>query len=184
MVTMASSARTDDRHAACVLDTQETLVCRPQISGRRPWSPEETHASWLEEVLAFADRAPTSLGVVFTMLDQFDVSREEDILRSRAPGDSSHACFSQWLRMSRCRREVGTRYVRFPRWGTLYSHAHVAQLGGTAKIVEAVRPAVVREFGLGVYFQLTESFDSAMSEESLAKQGAFETLAAPLLPPA
>lgn len=181
---VATSARTDQTYADCSIDTVEFMGRRPQISGRRPCDLPETHARWLDALLALIDRAPSSHGAVFVMLDAFDVSREEDIVRSRAPGDPAHALYPQWARMSRHRADIGVRYVRFPRWGTLYSHAHVAQLGGVGAIVDAVQPAVVRELGGGVYVQLTDSLETALGDEAQAKQRAFEALVEPLLPPA
>jgi hypothetical protein len=79
--------------------------------------------------------------------------------------------------------DMGTRYMRFPRWGTLVGHAHLAALGGRAAIEAAVEPAKVVELSGGLYVQLTESIATAGSPEALAKQDAFRALATPLLPP-
>jgi hypothetical protein len=73
--------------------------------------------------------------------------------------------------------------MRFPRWGTLVNHAHVAQLGGVAAIERAVEPAMVRTLAGGVYFQLTASVADAMRDEAMEKQRRFTELAEPLLPP-
>jgi hypothetical protein len=79
--------------------------------------------------------------------------------------------------------EDNTKYMRFPRWGTLVNRQHVAQLGGVEAIERAVEPALVRQLSGGVYFQLTSSVATAMSEEAMAKQQRFTALAEPLLPP-
>lgn len=73
--------------------------------------------------------------------------------------------------------------MRFPRWGTVVNHAHVAQLGGVAAIERAVEPAMVRTLTGGVYFQLTASVADAMGAEAMEKQRRFTELAEPLLPP-
>jgi hypothetical protein len=80
-------------------------------------------------------------------------------------------------------RLIGTRYMRFPRWGTLVSHAHVAELGGIDAVTGSVNPAVVRPLSGGVYFQLTDSVATAGSDEAAAKQQAFTEVGAKLLPP-
>ncbi len=81
------------------------------------------------------------------------------------------------------RELLGTKYMRFPRWGTLVNNVHVAQLGGAAEIERAVEPAIVRPLSGGVYFQLTSMVAAAMSDEAIEKQRRFTELAAPLLPP-
>ena len=134
-------------------------------------------------MLAFAATTTTSLGVVFVIADDADAYREGAVLTGTSPGEPLHQLYPEWARMSAVRAEVGTRYVRFPRWGTLYSDAHVAALGGAARITDIVQPAVVRELPGGVYFQLTDSLDSAQSDLATRKRRAFTELAEPLLPP-
>ena len=85
--------------------------------------------------------------------------------------------------MRAVRVELGTKYVRFPRWGTLYGRAHVEALVGVGKIVDTVKPAVVRELPAALYVQLTDSVATATGAEAAAKQRAFTELVAPLLPP-
>jgi hypothetical protein len=99
-------------------------------------------------------------------------------------GNLLHPFPEQYERMRGAnRKHIGTRYMRFPRWGTLVSHAHVAELGGIDAIVGSVNPAMVRPLSGGVYFQLTDSVATAGSDEAAAKQQAFTEVAAKLLPP-
>ncbi|MBK9031046.1 MAG: hypothetical protein IPL61_06880 [Myxococcales bacterium] len=185
-VGLATSARCDETYARFEVDSQVQpwSAKKPFVYGQRPWEPTATLAQWLDDVLALAARAPANQGVVFTAPTYTAAMAEASAGNITLPnGRPAHSRPDQVSRMCVNKMEMGARYVRFPRWGTFYAHPYVDQLGGIAKIVEVVRPAVVRELGLGVYFQLTDSLDSAMSEESLAKQRAFEALAEPLVPP-
>ncbi|MCW5808167.1 MAG: hypothetical protein KIT31_37805 [Deltaproteobacteria bacterium] len=183
---MSTSARNDSTYADCWFETDaehwsSSRVHQLQAYGQRPLGAEPTWNSWLEAVLAFADGARASMGIVCVMDESS--TRELSVLMGTSPGDDAHPLYGQWSRLSRNRREVGERYVRFPRWGTLYSHRHVAAIGGVAKIREVVAPAVVRELSAGVYFQVTDSIASARLPESVEKQRAFEALVEPWLPP-
>jgi hypothetical protein len=81
------------------------------------------------------------------------------------------------------RHELGDTYVRAPRWGTYLSPKHLAAIGGRAAVAATVEPAVVREVGPLVYFQLTERVSDAFAPATEAKRARFEQLARPLLPP-
>jgi hypothetical protein len=185
-VDVATSARSDDGEAHCAVDSQIQPWghLRPRTFGHRPWAPAETVERWLADVLLYAEAVSPAEGVVFVLPTRHAAFLEEYM--SAIVGnehEAGHPFPEQLRRMSRHEKEVGTRYVRFPRWGTLYSHEHVTALGGTPRITAAVQPAVVRELSGGVYFQMTDSLDTALSQESIAKQRAFEEVAAPLLPP-
>ena len=79
--------------------------------------------------------------------------------------------------------KLGDEYVRAPRWGTYLSRKHLDAIGGAARVVDEVKPAVVRDVGALTYFQLCERLADALAPETHAKQQAFEALVAPLLPP-
>jgi hypothetical protein len=183
-VRLRLSERTTPDFASCSFDTQ-TFDWKPRIMalGFRPSGMPSTLETWLQGSLRVAAAARSPMGVVAVFEDSDEAKMEIDVLTSYSPEDSRGPYRPQWLRMAAHSAKVGTRYVRFPRWGTLYSRAHVAELGGTAAIVDAVRPTVVRELPGGMYFQLTDSLDTALSPDALAKQRRFEDLAAPLLPP-
>jgi hypothetical protein len=184
VVTMSTSARSDATYAECWFETQpEEWRPRLHAFGKRPLGSDTTWQRWVDAVVRFADGVPATTGAIFRCEVSTDFSKEAQILTSWSPGEPEHPQYPQWARMSAHREKVGELYVRFPRWGTLYSHRHVAALGGTARIVEVVRPAVVRELAGGVYFQLTDSIGSMSSQEAVEKERAFEELAAPLLPP-
>ena len=184
-VYMSTTAKEDAGYARIWFDTQRKPWSKPlcDAAGHRPSEGTSTHADWLAAVLVLMERAPAMMGCVFVMPSRWEASSEGTLGAIMVNGKVAHPFPKQFERMSRAYKELGTRYVRFPRWGTLYSHAHVAALGGTARIVEVVQPAVVRELPGGVYFQLTDSLDTAQSEESTRKRRAFTELAEPLLPP-
>ncbi|MEQ1735426.1 MAG: hypothetical protein ABL886_03215 [Rhodoglobus sp.] len=140
--------------------------------------------SWIADVVTYADAVSACAGVVAMMADRDEITTECSSGSIGRRGGVAHPWPEQAARMKgRNARHLGTRYMRFPRWGTLISHDHVAQLGGVDAIVKAVAPAVVRPLSGGVYFQLTDSVSTAMSAEAIAKQQIFTDLAAPLLPP-
>lgn len=185
VLTMTTSARNDDDFARLWVRGHARSWTGPHLhaSGARPLGTAASHRAWLDAVIAFAGATASFQGVVFAAENDSDAHREGELLTGHAPGKDTHPMYPEWARMAADEKQVGTRYVRFPRWGTLYSHAHVAALGGAARIVEVVQPAVVRELPGGVYFQLTDSLDTAQSEEATRKRRAFTELAEPLLPP-
>ncbi|MEZ4402578.1 MAG: hypothetical protein R3B06_21320 [Kofleriaceae bacterium] len=151
--------------------------------GERPMTGEGTQA-WLEAVLTFFDQVGGSAGVVVALWTSDEVVSECGEATISNNGQVQHPYPKQLARMRGLNSEhMGTRYMRFPRWGTLVSHEHVAQLGGVGAISAAVAPAVVRELSGGVYFQLTDSLATARSEEFVTKRKLFTDFAAPLLPP-
>lgn len=81
------------------------------------------------------------------------------------------------------RAELGDRWIRSPAWGSYLKPEHVDAIGGRAKIVEIVRPDVVRDVGALVYFQLSERIEDAVTAETERKRRAFEELAAPVTVP-
>ena len=152
--------------------------------GSRPWAPADPEVdAWVEAVVTFLDRADAGTGVVTVMNDPSEIMSECTECGVLRNGVLAHPFPEQRERMRESRKHMGTRYMRFPRWGTLVSHDHVSQLGGTEAIAKTVEPAIVRPLSGGVYFQLTKSVATAMSGESAAKQRVFTDLAAPLLPP-
>ena len=151
--------------------------------GQRPQASDGAEA-WVQAVLTFIDRVGAGTGVIVAMAMSEEVTSECTQGSISRNGKVLHPFPDQLERMDGIvRRDLGTRYVRFPRWGTLISHDHVAQLGGVSSIVAAVAPAVVRELAGGVYFQLTDSIATARSAEAVARQAAFTERVAALLPP-
>lgn len=140
--------------------------------------------AWCDLVAEYFDAAQARAGVVVA------TSSWDEAVSECGPSTISHngKILHPWPeQVARMKGEhaayVGTRYMRFPRWGTLVSHEHLAALGGLPAVTTAVAPARTRSLSGGVFVQLTESLATAMSDECLAKQRAFIELAAPLLPP-
>jgi hypothetical protein len=79
--------------------------------------------------------------------------------------------------------ELGHVYLRAPRWGTYLAPEHLEKIGGRASVIASVDPAVIRDVGPLVYFQLTEHVSDALSPSTEVKRARFEQLVAPLLPP-
>ena len=81
------------------------------------------------------------------------------------------------------RRDLGDRLVRPPHWGTYLSRAHVEAVGGRARLVDVVRPPVVRDVGELLYVQLSDRAADALSPEAEARRAAFAELLAPITVP-
>lgn len=151
--------------------------------GERPAADVQIDA-WVDDVVAFFDRMDGRSGVVAVMASNDEIASECGEGGVSRNDRLVHPFPEQHARTRGAnRRQIGARFMRFPRWGTLVSHDHVGQLGGVEAIARAVEPAVVRPLAGGVYFQLTATVAAAMSDEAAAKQAAFTTFAAPLLPP-
>lgn len=87
------------------------------------------------------------------------------------------------VRVNRAREEIGGRYVRPPAWGTYLARAHVDAVGGRERIVDVVRPPVMRDIGTMLYVQLTERVDDAVSAEALERRRVFAELLEPITAP-
>jgi hypothetical protein len=139
---------------------------------------------WISDVVDFFDAVSCGTGGIAVMRSSREISSECSEASFVHEGVLAHPFPAEHARTRMPNREqLGTKYMRFPRWGTLVNHAHVAQLGGIAVIERAVEPAMVRTLTGGVYFQLTASVADAMGDEAMEKQRRFTELAEPLLPP-
>ena len=177
----ARESRPDSRQVTFIREVSYSELSSSH--GNRPLAGERA-IPWIEEVLTFIDLVGGSSAVIVSMASPLDVLSECSGGTFALNGRVCHPFPDQLERMRGIpRRDMGSRYVRFPRWGTLISHDHVAQLGGVGSIVAAVAPAVVRELAGGVYFQLTDSIATARSAEAAARQAAFTERVAALLPP-
>ena len=180
-LTTASDTRPDSRGLKFIRHAQHSD--RFSLTyGERPATGAGTDA-WLEAVLTFVDQLGGSTGVVVALWASDEIVSECSETTISNNGQVQHPYPKQLARMQAHREHMGTRYLRFPRWGTLISHDHVAQLGGVGAITAAVAPAVVRELSGGVYFQLTDSLATARGEEAVTKRKLFTDFVAPLLPP-
>jgi hypothetical protein len=139
---------------------------------------------WVDAVIAFFHESRGLTGVIAVMGSSNDIRSECRSASVIHDGALAHPFPEQHARMRvPNRRHLGTKYMRFPRWGTLVNPEHVAQLGGVEAIERAVEPALVRQLSGGIYVQLTSSVATALGEESMEKQRRFTELAEPLLPP-
>lgn len=163
----------------------ERTAWRPILTmdGRR-WLPNkrsERHG-WVDEVTGVFDRLRVDNAIIVVQTD--DAVMSETTLGGIVVNDVvQHPFPDQLERMALAREKLGGQYIRFPRWGTLLSPGHLERLGGAARVVEVVQPAIVRALSGGTYFQLTERVADALSETAMEKQARFVELAAPLLPP-
>jgi hypothetical protein len=183
VTTLASSSKYGPGFRSITFARDATRVPFSVTYGDRPQDGAKVDA-WVDDVVSFFDLVSGSTGVVAAMGTLSEISSEcseGGVLRN---GRLSHPFPEQHERMSGAnRKHIGTRYMRFPRWGTLVSHAHVDELGGVDAITRPLQPAIVRHLSGGVYFQLTDSVATALSDEAAAKQRVFTEVAAKLLPP-
>jgi hypothetical protein len=179
-VTLQTSARNDDQFSTLTVET----VVPPHYVFSKLFGYHhvgEGMDAWVADMLACAAAIGAEHGVVCVMNEDGAAAEVSFVARTR-DGKSLHPFPDELDGMRRVEREIGTTYVRFPRWGTLYSKGHVDALGGLERIVERVEPAVVREMGGAIYVQLTEHVGGALGDAAAAKQKSFTELATPLLP--
>lgn len=183
-VSLATSARSIGDYATLSVETRPRSGFRHVVVyGRRALTSENATQvdAWVQSLLGLASQVGAHHGVVPVMND-LGVAAEVGLGGYSLNGVPQHPLPDELERMRAVEGDLGTKYVRFPRWGTLYSRPQVDAVGGVQRIVEVVGPAVVRELGDAIYFQLTESVATAESAEALAMQKAFVALVAPLLP--
>lgn len=84
-------------------------------------------------------------------------------------------------RINRHRNELGTKYVRPPRWGNYLGPEAVAAAGGRDQIAAVVQPAVLAEVGPLLYVQLSAGFEDVRSTS--AKRQELRKLLAPVMIP-
>lgn len=182
-VSLGTSAEVRDGYRGLSWNHDPLFEALSLTHGDRPAEDDQADA-WVDAVVSYADQVASCAGVIVRMEDSSEVGTECWMGSISRNGVIAHPWPDQAARMKGGNaRHMGTRYMRFPRWGTLVSHEHVAVLGGVEFIERAVQPALVRSLSGGVYFQLTATVATAMSDEAMAKQRAFIDLAAPLLPP-
>lgn len=87
------------------------------------------------------------------------------------------------VRANRSRAALGSQWIHPPAWGTYLKPAHVAAVGGRERIIDVVRPAVVRDVGALFYVQLSEHVDDALLPETEARRRAFRELLEPITVP-
>lgn len=185
-VTLATTREPEVGYATLSAETRPRLgYAYTRVYGRQALDLDRAAEgdAWVAAMLEVARALGAQSGVVPVMPDLSASTETSGIMVSLEGVSPQHPDPSQFYRMRKVDRDLGTKYARFPRWGTLYSAAHVEALGGVKRIEQAVRPARVETVGTATYFQLTESVAMATSDEALAKQAAFTKLAVPILPP-
>jgi len=162
----------------------ESWECALTMDGRR-WLPNSRtqREAWVEAIVTAFDRLGSTQAIILVH-EKYSVFSETTLTGyGSSSGGIHHPWPDEFDRVAHLRGRLGVDQIRFPRWGTLLSPAHLERMGGVARIVEVVQPAVVRELSGGTYFQLTDRVATSTSEESLDRQRRFIELAAPLLPP-
>ncbi|MBE7452257.1 MAG: hypothetical protein HS111_26255 [Kofleriaceae bacterium] len=182
-VTLSHRDKTTGHHESFDVGTRNEDNPHVRVYGHQTLTEDPAAADrWVRVMLDLAEKVGAYHGVV-SVMNPYAVRSEGAFVGAFLNGVDTHPFPDEFARIRAVERELGTKYVRFPRWGTLYGRSHVEALGGIGKIVDTVRPAVVRELPAAVYVQLTDSVVTATSPEAAAKQRAFTQLVAPLLPP-
>jgi hypothetical protein len=99
------------------------------------------------------------------------------------PSDSevSVIWFPSQALLQRSKKFVGRTYARHPRWGTYLNAAHVAAIGGEARIRAEVEPAKIDAVGELTYIQLTDSVETALTPLAGERRQRLESLMAPII---
>jgi hypothetical protein len=140
-------------------------------------------ASWIELAHDFVRTVRGVHGVIVVTRNDWHLSDELWLGQSAIDGKPTHEHGPEIQRVSRNRRELGTKWVRPAQWGDYYSAAAMAAIGGRAAIERAVAPAVIREVGDLTYVQLSERVEDALAPATEAKRRALGELIAPIVVP-
>jgi hypothetical protein len=174
---------TGDHESLAVVTRADDVGPAPRVYGHQTLTEEPALGdAWVGAMLTLADKVGVHHGVI-PVMNPRAVPSEATMGGIFRNGIDQYPFPDQLARMRAAGPELASKYVRFPRWGTLYGRAHIEALGGVGKIVDSVKPAVVRELPAALYVQLTGSVATATSDEAAVKQRAFTQLVAPLLPP-
>src|SRR5262245_46999699 len=150
---------------------------------RAPEDRPEAMAAWLEVAHELSGALGLVHGTIAAASDEAILRCEVWAQHESRDGRDVHPNPGLLSSLANRRHGIGDAWIRPPRWGTYLRPEHVAALGGRDRIVDVVKPPVVREIGELLYVQLSEHPRDALAEPARAKQRAFEDLAAPLVVP-
>lgn len=145
--------------------------------------PEAAAAAWVELQHAIVATLGAMHGVIVTGTNAWVIQAEIWLSLTSVDGKVMHPRPEEIQSYAAKRHLLGTQYIRKPRWGTYLKPAHVEAVGGRDKLLEVVRPPVVRDVGDLLYVQLSERVADATSEETRARYRAFVDLVAPITMP-
>jgi hypothetical protein len=140
-------------------------------------------AAWIELAHDFVRTVRGVHGVIVVTRNDWHLSDELWLGQSALNGKPTHDRGPEIQRVSRNRRELGTKWVRPAQWGDYYNAAELAAIGGRERIASAVAPAVIREVGDLTYVQLSERVEDALAPATEAKRRALADLIAPIVTP-
>lgn len=178
-------------HATFNVETgRQSLRGRSIRSNARVRVPETVDrdtagAAWVELQHELVATLGVRHGVIVTATNEYVMNAETWLSLTSLNGRVMHPKPDEISSYNVRSHMLGNEYVRRPRWGTYLKPAHVAAIGGRDKIVDVVRPAVVRDVGDLLYIQLTDRVSEATSDLAKARYRAFAELLAPItMPPA
>jgi hypothetical protein len=142
-------------------------------------------AAWVELQHELVATLGVKHGVIVTATNEYVMNAETWLSLTSLNGRVMHPNPEEISSYAARSHMLGNEYVRRPRWGTYLKPAHVAAVGGRDRILEVVRPPVVRDVGDLLYIQLTDRVSEATSDAAKARYRAFADLLAPItMPPA
>lgn len=144
---------------------------------------DRVSADWIELQHAIVETLGAIHGVIVTGTNAWVMSAELSLGVTSLDGKLMHPNPAEISSYGAQILDLGTTYIRKPRWGTYLKPAHVAAVGGRDRIVAAVEPAVIRDVGELLYVQLTERVSDATGPEARARYRAFVDLVAPITMP-
>ena len=105
-----------------------------------------------------------------------------DVWNTYVPAPNNHLCImGDVARNHEARLHLGTKYARYPRWGTYLHPEHVAAIGGREQIAREVEPVVFEEVGDLLYIQLTAGIEDAWTPLMWEKRLKLRELMQPIL---
>jgi hypothetical protein len=146
--------------------------------------PGKSSASWIELAHDLVKTVRGVHGVIVVTRNDWHLSNELWLSTSAIDGKPTHDRGPEIQRISKHRRELGTKWVRPAQWGNYYDARAMDAIGGRAALEARVQPAIIREIGALTYVQLSERVEDALAPATEAKRRALNDLLAPIVVPA
>ncbi|NVB85040.1 MAG: hypothetical protein HOV81_42125, partial [Kofleriaceae bacterium] len=101
-------------------------------------------AAWVELQHEIVSALGVKHGVIVTATNEYVLRAEIWLSLTSLNGTLMHPRPQEIRSYAASSHLLGDTYVRHPRWGTYLKPAHVAAVGGRDKILDTVKPAIVR----------------------------------------
>lgn len=166
-------------------DASPSLSIRSNARWRVPEDADvdSAGAAWVELQHAIIETLGVSHAVIVTATNEYVLNAEIWLSLTSVDGTVMHPRPDEISSYAARSHLLGATYVRRPRWGTYLKPAHVAAIGGRERILDVVKPPVVRDIGELLYIQLSDRVSESTGDAAKVRYRAFADLLAPITMP-